>query len=378
MRVLRVAACVCLCGLLAAAPALCQQPRAAAGAASGPRHPLVGITSPTAGATVLASRARILDDPVAPVGPTPLDAAALVAALNELAAASPQPADADAFGTSYASYAAAADAAPAAAGGPTGGATRVSITEVAPQDSLLELEAAAPAPAAPAAAEADDAEGEADEEAADEAAAEDGPSGSTLAATARRATGTQPATYTLAVPVTFIGATTFPGKVTNATGVMNMPTANTAAQPTSLAVAPDGGPAGGGALVNGEGFRSAEFAAAVGASAPGAAPLFTSFQAQRLATGKGKGRGKAGKKKGKKGKGKNKKTGSAGAAGTEGAAAPRLYARPASAAMGIKALTSKQLKKRAESGAHVRPASARLPWSRAGAWLSGPLGVCPG
>ena len=68
---------------------------------------------------------------------------------------------------------------------------------------------------------------------------------------------------------------------------------------------------------------------------------------------KGLGKKKKGKGKGKK----HKKKKGAGAAATTDGATPRNYPRPESAAIGIQALTSSQLQKRARQGSQARSAA---------------------
>lgn len=80
--------------------------------------------------------------------------------------------------------------------------------------------------------------------------------------------------------------------------------------------------------------------------------MFSKNEAKSAVTGAAGAKGLGKKKKGK-GKGKKNKKKGAGAATTDGAT-PRNYPRPESAAIGIQALTSSQLQKRARQGSQAR------------------------
>lgn len=172
------------------------------------------------------------------------------------------------------------------------------------------------------------------------------------------------------------------------------------------AVAPDSGDAP--QIVAGEGYsavvelvnpnpkpkpRTPDHAAAVAAAgAPGAAPLFRSFQAQRLQSAggktkkagakkrKGKGKGK-GKKKGKKNGNAKRKAAAEGASLAASGTQPRLfYPRKANAAIGIQPIASRQLQERARQSSQVwKPVIsfvAALPLVHARVWACGHTTHC--
>ena len=187
--------------------------------------------------------------------------------------------------------------------------------------------------------------------------------------------------YPLVVPMSYVG-TMMGAELQRAINILGInPQQQSLSNTSPTAVAPDSGDAP--QIVAGDGYsavvelvnpnpkpkpRTPDHAAAVAAAgAPGAAPLFRSFQAQRLQTAGGKTKKAGGKKRKGKGKGKGKKKGKKNnqaytkrKAAAEGASLavsgtqPGLfYSHKANAAIGIKPIASRQLQERARQSSQV-------------------------
>ena len=177
--------------------------------------------------------------------------------------------------------------------------------------------------------------------------------------------------YPLAVPIAYVG-TMMGAELQRAITILGInPQTASLSHTSPTAVAPDSGDAP--QILAGDGYsavvellnpgnpvpRTPDRAAVAAAGAPGAAPLFRSFQAQRLQSAGGtkkqagvKKRKGRGKKKGKK-RGKNTGTAESARLAAGGGQPAQGYSRPANAAIGIQALARRQLLERARQSSQV-------------------------